>query len=161
MDMKMNINTRRIGALLGFAGVIFGLIAIFRLIVDTEVAIGFVTISFGVLAIIWTTMALHSLSPGSALRRHTFNFLLCLAFILMFSIWHTLEKIFSWRTSINEALLYPGYLLIALAFLLFVGTAWQILTLGREFGFQGQASAISKIIKEKQRQRQSGRRGGK
>lgn len=147
----MDINKRSIGVLLGFAGVILGLVAIFRLIVDTEVAIGFVTISFGILAIIWTTMALHSLSPGSALRRHTFNFLLCLVFILLFAVWHTLEKIFSWRTSINELLLYPGYLLITLAFLLFVGTAWQILTLGREFGFQGQASVIAKIIKEKKK----------
>ncbi|GAI86767.1 unnamed protein product [marine sediment metagenome] len=75
---------RRIGILFGLIGIILGLVAIFNFIVDTEVAIGFVTISFGILAIIWTTMALQSLSKGSSLRRHTFNFLLCLIFILLF-----------------------------------------------------------------------------
>ena len=98
-------------------------------------------------------MALQSLSPGSSLRRYTFNFLLCLIFILLFSVWHTLEKLFSWRVSVNELMLYPGYLLITLAFLLFVGTAWQILTLGREFGFKGQASLIGKVIKEKEKEK--------
>ncbi len=144
---------RKIGILLGFLGVVFGLVTIFRIVVDTEVAIGLVTISFGVLAVIWTSMALQSLSKGSSLRRHTFNFLLCLIFILFFSIWHTLERLFGWRTSVNELMLYSGYLLIALAFLLFVGTAWQILTLGREFGFKGQASNIEKIIKEKEKKK--------
>lgn len=142
---------RKIGILLGFLGVVFGLVTIFRIVVDTEVAIGLVTISFGVLAVIWTSMALQSLSKGSSLKKHTFNFLLCLIFILFFSIWHTLERLFGWRTSVNELMLYPGYLLIALAFLLFVGTAWQILTLGREFGFKGQASSIEKVIKEKKK----------
>jgi len=145
------MKNRKIGALLGFAGVILGLVAIFKIVVDTEVAIGLVTISFGVLAVIWTVMALQSLSKGSSLRRHTFNFLLCLIFILLFSIWHTVSKLLSWRTTVNELMLYPGYLLIALAFLLFVSTAWQILTLGREFGFKGQASSIEKIIKEKEK----------
>lgn len=142
---------RGIGTFLGFLGVVFGLVAIFKIVVDTEVAIGLVTISFGVLAVIWTAMAMQSLSPGSSLRRHTFNFLLCIIFILFFSVWHTLEKLFSWRTSVNELMLYPGYVLIALAFLLFVGTAWQILTLGREFGFKSQAASIEKVIKEKKK----------
>ncbi|GAI86766.1 unnamed protein product, partial [marine sediment metagenome] len=66
---------------------------------------------------------------------------------------HTLEKLFYWRTSVNELMLYPGYLLIALAFLLFVSTAWQILTLGREFGFKGQASFIRNVIKEKEKKK--------
>lgn len=142
---------RKIGVFLGFLGVVFGLVAIFKIVVDTEVAIGFVTISFGILAAIWTTMAMQSLSKGSSLRRHTFNFLLCLIFILLFSIWHTLEKLFNWRVSINEVMLYPGYLLLTLAFLLFVGTAWQILTLGKEFSFKGQASSIEKTIREKKK----------
>lgn len=144
---------RKIGAFLGLIGVVFGLLAIFRFIVDTEMAIGFVTISFGILAIIWTYTALQSLSPGSALRKHTFNFLLCLVFILLFSIWHTMEKLFGWRVSVNEVMLYPGYLLMTLAFLLFVGTAWQILTLGREFGFSGQASSIQQVIKDKEKEK--------
>lgn len=152
------MKNRKIGVLIGFLGVVLGLVTIFKVVVDTEVAIGLVTISFGVLAVIWTVMALQSLSKDSSLRRYTFNFLLCLIFILLFSIWHTVSKLFGWRTSVNEVMLYPGYLLITLAFLLFVSTAWQIMTLGREFGFKGQASSIEKVIKEKEKEKNGKKR---
>lgn len=137
---------RGLGTILGFIAIVGGLIAIFRIVVDTEIAIGFVTISFGILAIIWTSMAISSLSEGSSLRKHTTNFLFCLVFILLFSIWHTLSKLFKWRETVNEFMLYPGYLFITLAFLIFVVTSYQILTMGKEFGFQKQAKEIEKII---------------
>ena len=128
-----------------------GLVAIFKIVVDIEIALGFVTLSFGVLAIIWTTMAVRSLSKGSTLRTHTRNFLLCLIFILLFSIWHTLGNIFHWRSSLNEMLLYPGYVFLIIAFLIFVYTSFHILKMGKEFGFQGEAQKIVKIIEEKKR----------
>ena len=137
---------RGLGTLLAFIAVAGGLIAIFRIVVDTEIAIGFVTISFGILAIIWTSTAISSLSKGSSLRKHTTNFLFCLVFILLFSIWHTISKLFRWRETINELMLYPGYLFITLAFLIFVITSYQILTMGKEFGFQRQAKDIEEII---------------
>ena len=140
---------RGLGTLLAFIAVAGGLIAIFRIVVDTEIAIGFVTISFGVLAIIWTSTAISSLSKGSSLRKHTTNFLFCLVFVLLFSIWHTISKLFRWRETINEVMLYPGYLFITLAFLIFVVTSYQILTMGKEFGFQRQAKDIEKIIETK------------
>ena len=142
---------RGLSTLLGLIAVAGGLIAIFTLVVDTEVAIGFVTISFGVLAIIWTSMAITSLSKGSSLRKHTTNFLFCLVFILLFSIWHTLSKLFGWRETINEFMLYPGYLFIMLAFLIFVVTSYQILTLGKEFGFEKQAKEIKEIMEKKKK----------
>lgn len=137
------------GTILGLIGIAGGLIAIFRIVVDTEVAIGFVTISFGILAIIWTLMAITSLSKGSSLRKHITNFLFCLIFVLLFSIWHTISKLLRWRETINEFMLYPGYLFITLAFLIFVITAYQILTIGKEFGFGGQAKEIKKIMEKK------------
>lgn len=142
---------KRLGTLLGFIAVAAGLIAIFRIVVDTEVAIGFVTISFGLLAIIWTLMAITSLSEGSALRKHTTNFLFCLIFVLLFSIWHTLSKLLKWRETVNEFMLYPGYLFITLAFLIFVITAYQILTIGQEFGFKQQAKEIKKVMEKKRK----------
>lgn len=142
---------RGLGALLGLIGVVAGLITIFRIVVDTEVAIGFVTISFGVLAIMWTSMAISSLSKGSSLRRHTINFLLCLIFILLFSIWHTLSKLFRWRETINEFMLYPGYLFLILAFLIFVATSYQVLTMGKEFGFESQAKDIKAVMEKKKK----------
>ena len=138
-----------LGTLLGLIAIAGGLIAIFRVVVDTEIAIGFITMSFGILAIIWTSMAMTSLSKGSSLRKHTANFLLCLIFILLFSIWHTISKLFGWRQTINEAMLYPGYLFITLAFLIFVITAYQILTIGKEFGFETQAKDIKKVMEKK------------
>lgn len=142
---------RGLGALLGFIGVAAGLIAIFRIVMDTEVAIGFVTISFGILAIIWTSMAINSLSKGSSLRRHTINFLLCLIFILLFSIWHTITKLFRWRETVNEFMLYPGYVFLILAFLIFVATAYQILSMGKEFGFENQAKEIKEVMEKKKK----------
>ena len=138
-----------IGTLFALLAVASGLVAIFKLVVDIEIALGFVTISFGILAIIWTTMAVKSLSKGSSLRSHTTNFLFCLIFILLFAIWHTISKLFGWSASVNEFLLYPGYLFLTLAFLIFVITAYQILNMGKEFGFHAEAKAIEQAIKER------------
>lgn len=137
---------RNITTLIGLLAIASGLVVIFRVVVDTEIAIGFVTISFGVLAVIWTTMAISALSKGSSLRKHTTNFLFCLFFILLFSIWHTISKLLKWRETLNEVLLYPGYLFITLAFLIFVITSYQILTMSKEFGFESKAKEIKKVM---------------
>lgn len=142
---------RILGTLLGLIAVVAGLLAIFKIIPDTEIAVGFVTMSFGILAIIWTSMAITSLSKGSSLRRHTTNFLFCLIFILMFSIWHTISKLFGWRKTINDLMLYPGYLFIILAFMIFVVTAYQILVMGKEFGFRNQAAKIKNMMDKKKK----------
>ena len=144
--MKKSLST-----LLGLIAVIGGLIAVFRVVVDTEIAIGFVTISFGILAVIWTFMAVTSLSIGSSLRRHLTNFLFCLIFILLFSVWHNISKLFGWRETINEFMLYPSYLFITLAFLTFVLTSYQTLKMGKEFGFEKQAKEIKKVIEKKKK----------
>lgn len=142
---------RKLGTFIGFIAIGLGLLAIFRIVVDTEVAVGFVTISFGILAIIWTSMAVASLSKGSSLRKLTINFLFCLIFILLFSIWHTMSKLFMWRETVNEVMLYPGYLFLTLAFLIFVITSYQILMIGKEFGFQKQSSKIKKAMEKKKK----------
>lgn len=145
------MQSNKIGLLFALVAIASGLIAIFRIVPDTEVAVGFVTISFGVLAIIWTATAVRSLSAGSSLRKHVTNFLLCLTFILFFTIWHTISKIFRWRETVNEFLLYPGYVFLILAFFIFVFTSYQILTMGKEFGFENQGKIIEKLIEEKKK----------
>ena len=144
---------RNIGIVLGLLGVAGGLLAIFKLVTDIEIAVGFVTISFGILAIIWTTMAIISLSRGSALRKHTQLYLLCLIFVLLFSVWHTLSKIYDWRETINEAMLYPGYVFISMAFIIFVVTSYQVLTMGKEFGFGNQSKKIVTVMQERKRRK--------
>jgi len=146
---------KKIGYFAALIAIALGLMAIFKIVVNLEIAIGFVTISFGVLAIIWTSMALKSLSPGSSLKKHTIAFLFCLIFILSFSVWHTLEKLFGWRQSVVEVMLYPGYFFITAAFIIFVLAAYQILTMGKEFGFNVEASKIKKLMKEKKKVKKS------
>lgn len=140
---------KKLGVVIAFIAILSGLIAIFKLIANVEVAIGFVTISFGILAVIWTSMAVKSSSKGSALRNYTTNFLLCLIFILLFAIWNTFSILFKWRESLNELMLYPSYIFVTLAFLTFVWSSYQILMIGKEFGFGAQASRIEKRIKQK------------
>jgi hypothetical protein len=144
---------KQVGIILGLIAVTAGLIAVFRLVVDTEVAIGFITVSFGILAIIWTSIAIASLSKGSALRRHTVHFLFCLIFLLAFAIWHTISKLFAWRQTLSEVMLYPGYLFITMSFLIFVITSYQILTMGKQFGFERKGRDIKKIIEKKSKRK--------
>jgi hypothetical protein len=140
---------KNIGIVLGFFAIIAGLIAIFRIVPDTEIAIGFITMTFGVLAIIWTSMAISSLSKGSSLRKQTTYFLISLILILFFAFWHTLSKLLGWRETINEVMLYPGYIFITLAFLIFVITAYQVLKVGQEFGFVDKGKKIKKVMEKK------------
>jgi len=140
---------KKLGVLLGSVGVIFGLLAIFKVVKETEVAIGFITLSFGVLAIIWTSIAVKSLSKDSELRKHTAMFLVSLIFILLFSVWNTLSVLMGWRKTVNELWLYPSYLFISVAFLIFVSASYQAMMMGKVFGFGKQAEKIAQRIKEK------------
>ncbi|MFH1053187.1 MAG: hypothetical protein V1740_02105 [Candidatus Woesearchaeota archaeon] len=139
----------RISYIFGLIAIIAGLASIFIIVPDTEVAVGFITISFGIMAIIWTALAVNSLSKGSTLRKHTTWFLLCLISILLFSVWHTMSKLFGWRQTINEALLYPGYVFLAIAFIIFVVTSFQTYNMGQELGFEKQAQKIKQVMQKK------------
>lgn len=125
--------------------IIFGLVAIFKLILNMEIAIGFLTVTFGILAVIWTAMAKKSLSKGSSLEKYTTKFLFCLIFILLFSVWQILENLLYWKGFI----IYPKYFFITIAYLVFVIAAYQILHIGKEFGFKEQAKKIEKVMKKK------------
>ena len=145
---------KKVGVVVAFIAVLSGLVAIFKIVPDVEIAIGFITISFGILAVIWTSSALKSLSEGSALKDYTSKFLICLAFLLSFTVWNTTSIIFDWRTT-NRVLLYPGYAFITLSFLTFVWASYQILLIGQEFGFSEEASKIKKKIKEKKEKKKT------
>jgi len=142
---------KKLSIVIALLGIVAGLVSIFIIVPDTEVAIGFVTISFGIMAIIWTSLALGALSKGSSLKKHTSYFLLCLIFILLFAIWHTMSKLFGWRETLNEYWLYPSYLFITLAFLIFVITSYQTYTMGQELGFGKQAKTIRKVMATKKK----------
>jgi len=138
-----------IGAILWFAAIIASLIAIFRITANVEIAVGFITISFGILAIIWTSIAIKSLSPGSSLRSYTKTFLFCLIFVILFSIWHALGRVFVWEGLI----IFPEYVFIAIAYLIFAAASYKIWRIGKEFGFREQAARIKRVIIEKKKQK--------
>lgn len=125
--------------------VFFGVFAVIKLVPTIELAIGFLSLTFGIVAIIWTYRAKSSLSEGTSLRDYTNYFLFCLVFIVLFSVWDTLIFLFGWEGILK----YPKYFLITLSYLIFVFTAYKILYLGKQFGFQPQIKKMN--LKQKQK----------
>lgn len=134
-----------LAAILWIIAILLSIFAIFKIVQNIEIAVGFITISFGILAIIWTFIARQNLSEGSSLRDYTTRFLFCLVFILMFSIWHTLGLIFLWKGPV----IFMKYIFITAAYLIFAAASYEIWRIGKEFGFKEEAKQIRKIIQEK------------
>lgn len=126
-------------------GILLSIFAVFRIIKDFEISVGFLTISFGILAIIWTYIAVENLSPGSSLRTYTLCFLFSLIFIILFSVMHTLEMIYHWESSI----VILKYVFITISYLIFVYASYRIWKIGKEFGFKDEAFKIRKRIEVK------------
>ncbi len=122
-----------------------GVYALFSLVPSTELGLGFFSLSFGLLAIFWTVSAYKNLSPNSSLRNYTAMFLVSLVFILLHSIWSTLIVLFNFTGFLS----YINYILISAAYVAFVFAAYNILKIGKEFGFREQAEEIKKALKPK------------
>lgn len=127
--------------------ILAGIAAIIIVLGNAEFIIAFMSLTFGVMAIIWTVMAHGSLSPGSSLRSYTRYFLACLILVLISSLWDSAARIFM----IGGAWRYLDYLFITLAYMVFVAASFKIYTLGREFGFQKEANKIKDVIKKERR----------
>ncbi|MBS3149762.1 hypothetical protein J4455_03680 [Candidatus Woesearchaeota archaeon] len=127
--------------------IFIGIFTIFRIVKDIEIAVGLFSLSFGILGIIWTTLAVKSLSKGSSLRTYAISFLFCLITILLFSIWNLLIKLFNW----HNIMIYPAYFFITISYIIFVFTSYKIHKLGKEFGFEIQGSRIKKLLKKKKK----------
>lgn len=136
--------------ILAIIAILCGLFAIIKIVREPELVVGLISLTFGIMAIIWVIRARSSLSPQSSLRNYTTHFLLSLVFILLFSIWHMLNKMLLWEQK-NVYLVYPEYFFITIAYIVFVISAYKILYLGKEFGFQAEAKNIARIIKEKKK----------
>lgn len=130
--------------IIAIIAIISGLTGIVVIVNDIKLVIGIFSLTFGILAIIWTSLALSSLSKGSSLKTYTRFFLLALIFIVLFSIWQTLGEILKWQ----ELVVYPQYMFITIAYLIFVIASYNILKLGKEFGFKEKAQEINKSLKK-------------
>ncbi|HLC55976.1 MAG TPA: hypothetical protein VJJ23_01955 [Candidatus Nanoarchaeia archaeon] len=124
--------------------IIAGLYAIFKLIKNVDIAFGALAITFGVLSIIWTSMALSNLAPGSSLRKQTLLYLLSLIVIVIASGINIVNILIK-----SIGLRYVYYIFISLAFLIFTFTSYKVLKTGKEFGFKEKADEIRKKLKQK------------
>lgn len=148
--MKAKFGTILAGILWVIA-IALSIFAIFKIIPYFELSIGFLTISFGILAIIWTSIAVKNLSPGSSLRSYTLYFLFSLIFIMLFSILHTLEMVFQWTGFV----VIIKYICITITYLIFVYASYSMWKIGREFGFRDEAKKIKKRIELKNKKRKN------
>ncbi len=134
-----------IAATIWLFGITLSIIAIFAILGDIKLSVGVLSLTLGILAIIWVSIARKSLSPGSSLRTYTTYFLLSLIFVMLFSLWNIADEIFHFKSFLS----YVGYIFIAASYTIFLRAAYQILSIGKEFGFQTQAMRIKSAMEER------------
>ena len=136
---------RKLLIILELVAIFFGLIAIFKLVKDNEVSVGLLSLSFGVLAIIWSFFSLNSLSKGTSLKRYVELFFLGLVFLMLFSFWHILVR----TIKLEGLFIYPEYIFISLAYITFVVASYNVYKISKDFGFKEKADEIKRILKKK------------
>lgn len=135
-----------IAAVIWLFGIVLSILAIFAITQNIKLAVGVLSLSLGILAVIWVLIARKSLSPGSSLRAYTTHFLLSLIFVMVFSLWDISDEIFIFKGTLS----YAGYIFVAVSYIVFLRAAYQILSIGKEFGFQTQALRIKSAMESKQ-----------
>ncbi len=136
--------------LIGLTAISLGLITIMWIVKQADLIAGILSLTFGIMAIIWSYRARKSLSPGSSLREYPTYFIICLIFVVAFSIALTAERFFI-RISTGTILIYLEYTLLTLAYLTFVAAAYKIWSIGQEFGFEKESAEIKKAMKKKKK----------
>ncbi len=112
--------------------------------------VGITTVIFGIGSLLLISRARKRLSEGS-IQRFMDNFAICLAFIVIFSIWQTLRNVYESGLEINHAtyLTYPEYAFIIFAYIAFIITSFRTQKISEEFGFKEEGRKIEQLIKEK------------
>ena len=112
--------------------------------------VGFTTVIFGVASLLLISRARNRLSEGS-IRKYMDNFAICLAFIVIFSVWQTVRNFAGVGIDVTEHatyLTYPEYLFIVFAYIAFIFASFRVLKISEEFGFKEDGRRIHQIIKE-------------
>ena len=105
------------------------------------------TVIFGIVSLFLISRARNRLSEGS-IRRYLDNFAVCLAFIVIFSVWQTTRSIFGIKIDIRGLTTYPEYIFIIFAYIAFVVASFRVVKISKEFGFKEDGKKIAQIIKE-------------
>jgi len=106
------------------------------------------TVIFGIASLFLISRARNRLSESS-IRMYMDNFAICLAFIVIFSIWQTARSFFGISIDIEGLATYPEYIFIVLAYVSFIIASYRVLKISEEFGFKEDGKKIEQIIKEK------------
>ncbi|HLG31203.1 MAG TPA: hypothetical protein VI387_13420 [Candidatus Brocadiales bacterium] len=114
--------------------------------VSVNTLISITTVVFGLASLLLISKARSRLSRGS-IREYVDNFSICLAFILIFSLWQTGRTIFGREISISELAGYPELIFIAFAYTGFILVSYRLFKISKEFGFKEEGRGIERIIK--------------
>ena len=116
--------------IISLIAIFFGLTAIIGVgiaINNIELSIGLISLTFGLTAIRWTYNAMKSFSRGSSLKSYAIYFFCLLISILLSSIWSLLVRLYNLEYYFGPILLYPGYILITIAYIIILmATNWII-----------------------------------
>ena len=124
--------------------VILGVFTIITIIPNKELLIEIFSLTFGVLAIIWSVIAISSLSKGTSIRNYVTHILLGTIALVLSTTFESLSIFFGWVGIIK----YLGYMFMSLAYILFVVASYSVFKLSKEFGFKEKAREINKKIKK-------------
>lgn len=128
--------------LIGSVAIFIGLYAITKLAPTADLIVGLISLTFGIMAIFWTVKARNALSEKSSLRKYANISFFSLVCILVYSVYETIISMYG----LSGTYMYPKYILISLAYLLFVYAAHTIDRIGKEFGFNDSDTTIRRII---------------
>ena len=106
------------------------------------------TVVFGIASLFLISRARSRLTQGS-IRNYMDNFAICLAFIVIFSVWQTTRSIFGISIDIEGLATYPEYIFIVFAYIAFIFASFRVLKISEEFGFKEDGRKIQQLIKEK------------
>lgn len=115
------------------------------------VLVGITTVTFGIASLLLISRARNRLSEGS-IRRYLDNFAICLAFIVIFSVWQTARYSFANGGIASEHptySAYPEYIFMVFAYISFIVASYRVLKISEEFGFKEDGRKIEQIIRQK------------
>ena len=75
----------------------------------------------------------------------------CLAFIVIFSLWLTVRSLTNFEVSFSNFAGYPELIFLVFAYIGFVITSYRVSKISEEFGFKDDGKKIGDIIKRRKK----------
>jgi hypothetical protein len=101
---------------------------------EFETILGIVILLIGIGAFAFILNARTKFPEGSELRDIAGSFIPVVIFLLLFSSWHTVREAFHWKKTFGEAIEYPEYLFISLAYIMLFFAARKIYNMAKKYG---------------------------